>query len=139
MTTLKHFIFIHNTLYFKGAGGILSRCISNDEAGRKLQEFHDIWCSEDGPPLYRRIQRAGYYWPSMAKDASQLQVSCLSCLLMLDEAECKFVASTRDWRRSYMNFLKNNVLPTDSRDAKMIKRKVKKYILQGDELYRISF
>ena len=51
-------------------GRVLSRCVGQEEAQRKLKEVHDKTCGSCGEvSLYRRLQRAGFYWPSMGKDA----------------------------------------------------------------------
>ena len=139
VTTLKNFTRINDVLYFKGPEGILARCICAKQARLKLDKYHKLFCGEEGPPLYRRIQRAGYYWPSMSKDASQLQMSCPKCSEVPDQGECNFVASAGDWRRLYIDYLKNNTLPTNSTDARLVKHKARKFIMHDDQLYRVSF
>ena len=61
VVALKNFIRINGVLYFKGSEGILARCVCAKQARIKLDQYHKIFCGEEGPPLYRRIQRAGYY------------------------------------------------------------------------------
>ena len=52
----------------------MSRCVGHKEAQRKLKEVHGKtygFCCEIS--LYRRLQKAYFYWPSMGKDADLLQ------------------------------------------------------------------
>ena len=97
MSALKNFTRINGALYFKGSEGVLSHCVCGKQARLILNKYHETWCGEEGPPLYRRIQRAGYYWPTMAKDASQVQMHCPKCSELPDIKECNFVASAGDW------------------------------------------
>ena len=75
-------------LYRRMSGEILSRCVGNEEAQRKLKEVHGrtygFRCEIN---LYRRLQRAGFYWPSMGKDADLLQTQCEACHLATDKKE----------------------------------------------------
>ncbi|GKV36284.1 hypothetical protein SLEP1_g44433 [Rubroshorea leprosula] len=61
-------------------GGILARCVSDKEAYRKRREIHDRTCGHDNHiSLYRHIQRAGYYWPDIARQSTKFQQQCISC------------------------------------------------------------
>uniref|UniRef100_A0A2N9HC24 Integrase catalytic domain-containing protein n=1 Tax=Fagus sylvatica TaxID=28930 RepID=A0A2N9HC24_FAGSY len=61
-------------------GGILARCVSPQEGTKKLQEVHEKSCElEGGVSLYRRLQRLGYFWPDMSKEAADLQRRCPTC------------------------------------------------------------
>ena len=67
-------------LYHRMPGGVLSRCVGQEEAQKKLKEVHDKICeSYREVSLYRRLQRAGFYWPSMGKDADQVQTQYGAC------------------------------------------------------------
>ena len=71
---LKDYALVKEKLYCRMPGGVLSRCVGQEEAQRKLKERHDKTCKSYGEvSLYRRLQRAGFYWPSMGKDADQVQ------------------------------------------------------------------
>ena len=66
---LKDYALVKEELYRRMPGGILSRCVGQEEAQRKLKEIHDKTCGSCGEVnLYRRLQRAGFYWPSMGID-----------------------------------------------------------------------
>ena len=67
---LKNYALVKEELYRRMSGGVLSRCVGQEEAQRKLKKIHDKTCGSCGEvSLYRRLQRAGFYWPSMGKDA----------------------------------------------------------------------
>ena len=71
---LKDYAMMRGALYRRMPGGVLSRCVGQDEAQKKLKEIHDKTCGSCGEVnLCRRFQRAGFYWPSMGKDADQVQ------------------------------------------------------------------
>ncbi|EOY03309.1 H0502G05.11 protein [Theobroma cacao] len=136
---LKHYILIHGTLYHKGSNGVLARCVSEEEAKERLRIAHEQWCGEEGPPLHRLIQRAGYFWPSMSKDALQLQKACIRCSEPPDVQECNFVGSAGDWRRPYIDFFQNGILPANFQDARQLKRRAQRFFLKGNDLFRLSF
>ena len=61
---------VKKLLYRRMLGGVLSRCVGRVEAQRKLKDVHDKTCGSCGEvSLYCRLQRAGFYWPSMGKKA----------------------------------------------------------------------
>ena len=71
---LKDYTLMKEELYRRMPGEILSRCMGQEEAQRKLKEIHNKTCRSCGEvSLYRKLQRAGFYWPSMGKDADQVQ------------------------------------------------------------------
>ena len=73
----------------RGAGG----------GQRKLKEVHDkTYGSCGGVNLYRRLQWAGFYWPSMGKDADQVQTQYGTCQLKADREESYAVFISKDWR-----------------------------------------
>ena len=71
---LKDYALVREELYCRMPGGVLSRCVGQEEARRKLKEVHNKTCGSCGEVnLYRKLQKAGFYWPSMGKDADQVQ------------------------------------------------------------------
>ena len=100
---LKDYALVKEKLYRRMPGGILSRCVGQEEAQRKLKEIHDKTCGSCGEvSLYRRLQRAGFYWPSMGKDADQVQTQCGTCQLAADREESYAVFISEDWRSPFM-------------------------------------
>ena len=76
LKVLKDYALVKEELYRRMPGGVLSRCVGLEEAQRKLKEIHDKTCGScQEVSLYRRLQRAGFYWPNMGKDADQVQTS----------------------------------------------------------------
>ena len=69
LKVLKNYAFMRGELYRRMPGRVLSRCVGQDEAQRKLKEVHDKTCGSCGEvSLYCKLQRPGFYWPSMGKD-----------------------------------------------------------------------
>ena len=59
---IKDYTLIYGELYRRLPGGVLARCISIQEAKRKLIEVHEKTCQGGGGiSLYRKLQRLGYY------------------------------------------------------------------------------
>ena len=80
LKVLKDFVLISGDLYRRLPGGILARCVSLQEGTKKLQEVHEKSCElEGGVSFYRRLQRLGYFWPDMSKEAVDLQRRCPTC------------------------------------------------------------
>nr|XP_023899321.1 uncharacterized protein LOC112011173 [Quercus suber] len=99
---LKDYALVRGELYRKMPGGVLSRCVGQEEDHRKLKEVHDKTCGSCGEvSLYRRLQRAGFYRPNMGKDADQAQTQCGNCQLMADREESYTVFINEDWRSPF--------------------------------------
>ena len=74
LKTFKDYVLIAGVLYRRLPGGVLARCVSLQDAARKLTEVQEKSCEfNDGVSLYRRLQRLGYFWPNMSKQAASLQ------------------------------------------------------------------
>uniref|UniRef100_A0A2N9GLF3 Integrase catalytic domain-containing protein n=1 Tax=Fagus sylvatica TaxID=28930 RepID=A0A2N9GLF3_FAGSY len=72
LKVLKDYVLIAGDLYRRLPGGVLARCVNLQEAAKKLTEVHEKCCElRDGISLYRRLQRLGYFWPSMSKGGSK--------------------------------------------------------------------
>ena len=100
---LKDYALVKEELYRKMPGGVLSRCVRREKAQRKLEEVHTKTCRSCGEvSLYRRLQRAGFYRPSMGKDADQVQTQCGTCQLAADREESYVVFVSEDWRSPFM-------------------------------------
>ena len=83
LKALKDFTLVKGELYRR-----MSRCVGQEEAQRKLREVHDRTCGFCGEVnLYRRLQRAGFYWPSMGKGVEQVQTRCKVCQLTTNKEE----------------------------------------------------
>ena len=74
LKALKNYTLVKGELYHRMPGGVLSRCVGRAEAQRKLKDVHDKTYGSYGEvSLYRRLQRAGFYWLNMGKEADQVQ------------------------------------------------------------------
>ena len=94
---LKDYTLVGEGLYRRMPGGVLSRCVGQEKAQRKLKEVHDKTCGSCGEvSLYWRLQRAGFYWPNMGKDADQVQTQCGTCQLVADKEESYAVFVSED-------------------------------------------
>ncbi|XP_075663326.1 uncharacterized protein LOC142632892 [Castanea sativa] len=88
LKALKDYALVGGELYHRMPRGILSRCVGQEEAQKKLKEIHDKTYGSYGEiSLYRRLQRVGFYWPNMGKDADQVQVQRGTCQLAADREE----------------------------------------------------
>ena len=134
---LKDYALVKEELYRRMPGGILSRCVGQEEAQRKLTEIHDKTCGSCGEvSLYRRLQRAGFYWPSMGKDADQVQTQCGTCQLAADREESYAVFIIEDWRSPFMQYLVEGVLPQRHNERYKLKRLATRYFLQNTVLFK---
>ena len=77
---LKDYTLIEGELYKRLPRGILSRCINEKEGKLRLKKLHSQICEiAEKISLYRRMQRMGYYWPNMNKEAATVQEECPRC------------------------------------------------------------
>ena len=73
LKTLKDYVLIASDLYRRLLGGVLARCVNLRETARKLTKVHEKSCEfSDGVSLCRKLQRWGYFWPNMSKEAASL-------------------------------------------------------------------
>ena len=71
---LKDYTLIEGELYRRLPGGILSGSINEKEGKLKLEELHcQVYGVIEKISLYSRMQRMGYYWPNVSKEAATVQ------------------------------------------------------------------
>jgi ribonuclease HI len=136
LKVLKDYVLIAGDLYRRLPGGVLARCVNLQEAAKKLIEVHEKCCElRDGVSLYRRLQRLGYFWPSMSKEAASLQEQCSFCQHQheSDQIYATFVSS--DWRTPFLEYLIENILPQTSQAAIRIKKLATRYFVEGGILF----
>ncbi|CAL9017729.1 unnamed protein product [Prunus brigantina] len=137
---LKDYVIIFGELYRRLPGGVLTRCVGVAEARKRLQEVHNATCSlEPIISLYRRLQRKGYYWPEMKKQAAELQSNCPTCSTVLSTEESFTISFAEDWRAPYLAFFVEGTLPTNTKLAYKLKKTIKRYFVDGSTLYRKGF
>ena len=123
LKVLKDYALVRGESYRKMPGGVLSRCVGQKEAHRKLKKVHDKACGSCGEvSLYRRLQRAGFYWPNMGKDADRVQIQCETCQLAADREESYVVFINEDWRSPFIQYLTKGILPQKHSKRYMLKR-----------------
>uniref|UniRef100_A0A2N9IR83 Integrase catalytic domain-containing protein n=1 Tax=Fagus sylvatica TaxID=28930 RepID=A0A2N9IR83_FAGSY len=140
LKVLKDYVLIVGDLYRRLPGGVLARCVNLQEAAKKLTEVHDRSCEfRDGVSLYRRLQRLGYFWPSMSKEAASLQEQCSFCQHQheFDQIYATFISS--DWRTPFLEYLIENILPQTSQAVIRLKKLAIRYFVEGGILFRKGF
>ena len=117
---LMDYTQIEGELYRRLLGGILSRCITEKEGKLKLEELHNQACGiAEKVSLYRRMQRMGYYWPNMDKEAAIIQEKCQECLLAIDKKESYAVFIAEDWRVPFIGYLAQGILPANRQNTSL--------------------
>ena len=88
LKVLKDNALVKGELYRGMPGGVLSRCVGQEEVQRKLKEVHDKNCESCREvSICRRLQKVGFYWPNMGKDANRVQTQCGTCQLTANREE----------------------------------------------------
>ena len=77
----SRFVLIKDVLYKRGFSRSYLRCLSHDEADYVIREVHEgIYGNHLGAQsLVHKLIRAGYYWPTMLKDAQVYVKTCDKC------------------------------------------------------------
>ncbi|XP_075633593.1 uncharacterized protein LOC142606074 [Castanea sativa] len=137
LKVLKDYALVRGELYRRMTGGVLFRCVGQEEAQRKLKEVHDKTygsCREIS--LYHRLQRAGFYWPSMGRDTDQIQVQCETCQLAADREESYVVFVDKDWRKPFTQYLAEGILPQKHSEQYKFRRLATRYFLHNGVLFK---
>uniref|UniRef100_A0A2N9H6K5 Integrase catalytic domain-containing protein n=1 Tax=Fagus sylvatica TaxID=28930 RepID=A0A2N9H6K5_FAGSY len=137
---IKDYTLISGDLYRRLPGGVLARCISLEEAKERLPKIHETTYGDGGAiSLYRRLQRLGYFWPSMSAEAVEIQNQCPTCQFHYSNEEvCATFVST-DWRTPFLEYLLEKILPSNPKDAYRLKRLALRYFVEGGTLFRKGF
>jgi hypothetical protein len=75
------FQLINGILFRQNFDGVLMRCLEKDEAEKVLLELHagEAGGHFGGDTTAHKVLRAGYYWPTLFKDAHALCRKCVIC------------------------------------------------------------
>ncbi|KAG5552094.1 hypothetical protein RHGRI_010249 [Rhododendron griersonianum] len=136
---LSSFIVLHGELYHRGPQGWLARCICAKEAEEVLDRIHIDNCADNEIALYRRIQRQGYYWPTMKKEADLITKNCTRCSLYMAQPECLMANTDNqevDWRQVYIDYLREGALPTERAESVRVVRGARRFFLERGLLFR---
>ena len=74
----SHFTLVSGDLYGKSLDGTLLRCLEKEESEKALADIHNGICGShsNGLALAQKLQRYGYYWPTMQANVIQYAKSC---------------------------------------------------------------
>ena len=77
----SRFVLIRDVLYKRGFSRLYLRCLSHNEAIYVMREVHKGICGNHSGArsLVHKLIRAGYYWPTMLKDAQAYVKACDKC------------------------------------------------------------
>ena len=77
----SRFVLIRDVLYKRGFFQPYLRCLSHNEADYVMREVHEGICGNHSGAwsLIHKLIRAGYYWPTMLKDAQAYVKTCNKC------------------------------------------------------------
>ena len=75
------FVLIKDVLYKRGFSPPYLRCLGNEEADYVMKEVHKGICGNHSgsKSLVHKLVQAGYYWPTMQKDAEAYVKTCDKC------------------------------------------------------------
>jgi ribonuclease HI len=76
-----HYTLIGETLYKRGALGVLMKCILSATGKQLLEEVHAGQCGIHAASrtLVGKVFRSGFYWPTAKSDAAELVQRCEAC------------------------------------------------------------
>ncbi|CAJ2642757.1 uncharacterized protein LOC123899916 [Trifolium pratense] len=76
-----HYTLISGRLYKRGFSSPMLLCVNEEEAKGILKEIHEGSCGSHigGRSLAGKVARAGFFWPTLLKDASDYVKSCDTC------------------------------------------------------------
>uniref|UniRef100_A0A2N9HTM4 Integrase catalytic domain-containing protein n=1 Tax=Fagus sylvatica TaxID=28930 RepID=A0A2N9HTM4_FAGSY len=86
---------------------------------------------EEEISLYRRLQRLGYYWPNMSREAADLQSQCSTCQLQHDNEEVYAIFASTDWRVPFLEYFLEGILPQTHKEVYRLKRLASRYFVEG--------
>ncbi|KAJ1399527.1 hypothetical protein SESBI_30290 [Sesbania bispinosa] len=127
--TTKDYYELNGQLYRKSTDGLLMKCVIENEGGKKLECLHFAMCGQDGPSLYRRMQRVGMFWPSMKMHCEEIQRACPNCREGRESFEVNAIEG--DWRHELKEYLSYGVTPESPLDAEKLKKKAERVTKHG--------
>lgn len=133
--TLCKYKIIDGSLYFVTTGGILCRCVGNEEAKKLLHRLHERTCGLGlNIPSQRRIQRAGFHWTDMVQQVQNLQDNC-AIFQAAPQHEEAFMVEEEDWRTPYVDYLTTGTLPDNIKTTKKLEKRARKFFVIDGELF----
>ena len=85
----NHFDIIENVLFRRNYDLVLLRCLKKTEVRKLLQELYDGLAGGhfEGDTTSQKILHAGYYWPTLFKDAHEYVRKCRHVTLPVEDKE----------------------------------------------------
>ena len=119
---------------------MLARSVNLEELVKRLSEVHErTYCAENKIPLYRRLQRLGYFWLDMKTQEGKVQSHCPTCQHVFNRLESYAIFHTIDWRTPFLEFILEGVLPTDRKEAHYLKKLARCYFVEGGILFHKGY
>lgn len=80
-TRASRYLLLGDVLYKRSFTLPLLRCLSEEEADYAFRKIHEGICENHsgGKSMVHKAIRAGYYWPSIQRDAAHLAQKCDKC------------------------------------------------------------
>ena len=77
----RQFVVLGHRLFGRGSDGLLRKCVSETDVQSILLACHDSACGGhiSGQLTGQKILRAGYFWPTIFKDAHDYVKKCDAC------------------------------------------------------------
>jgi len=77
----SHFVLIKEVIYKRGFSRPSLRCLGPEEVNFVIRKVHEGICRNHSRSrsLVNKLIRAGYYWPTMQKDAQTYVKACNKC------------------------------------------------------------
>jgi hypothetical protein len=77
----KRYTLVEGDLYWRGANGVLMRCITREEGCELLAEVHGGECGNHASSctLVGKAFRHRFYWPTTLQDVVKLVKTCKAC------------------------------------------------------------
>ena len=77
----SRYTILNDKLYKRGFSQPYLKCLDPGDAEYVLREIHEGVCGNHSRPhsLVGQVVRAGYFWPTMQKDAAQVVHKCDKC------------------------------------------------------------
>ena len=132
----KDYTLVAGELYRKFPGGVLARCLSLSKSSKRLREVHEkSYSSSSTVSHYRHLQRLGYYWLDMDKQASNIQSQCEKCQHIPNHEESYAMFTFNDWRIPFLEYHIEDVLLDNRDEAYHLKRMATRYFVEGGVLF----
>ena len=134
---LKDYTLIRDQLYIRLLREILARCLGKKEATKRLLDIHAKTCRHGKSiSLYRRLQRIGYYWPSMRQEVVTIQGMCPTCQNEFEDEQIYAVLVAEDWCMPFFEYLFKGILSEAHGKAYKLKRQALGYFTKRSSLFK---